>query len=352
MTRFSRFFLMPRRFLSVLAVCLFLGLPALFAEDARVGRDTCLGCHEGIMSKSIHGQLSPKYPGLATLDCENCHTKMEPHASSSGASASVRVSPATMKTNCLVCHPQDKTLSAAWKSGAHYGLAEKDCTMCHTFHKNDQPAQLKTSQIELCQSCHEDVKAEFSRPYKHPLADGQVECSSCHDPHEVQHAAGKLLTKPTKCLDCHSEIRGPFMFAHKAITDQDSCMNCHNPHGGTARKLLKTTDNQLCLNCHQAELLLSSYLPNTGDQRSQARMEHSRIPQLQSQCKNCHIPLTNPVVGVHTSKVPMSECTLCHASIRGIDHTRYITSGRCIDCHTDIHGSNHNRAFLDMEPNP
>ncbi|MFZ2958482.1 MAG: cytochrome c3 family protein [Candidatus Ozemobacteraceae bacterium] len=332
--------------LVLLATGLLAGTSASPAQESRMGRDTCMQCHEGIGSSTVHFQLSPKYPGFDKLDCENCHTQCESHVTREGASATVRVSVRTMKATCRTCHPLDKTLSTAWNQGTHNEQTDKDCFACHTFHNNANPSLLKAPKNELCLSCHQDVRAEFARPYKHPLADGQVECTSCHDPHADSAAAGKLARKQPNCISCHSEVRGPFMWEHKATRNQDACMNCHNPHGGTSRKLLKTSDNQLCLNCHQAELLLSDYLPD-GDRRSKAKLEHTRVPQLQGKCAACHGTPFIPVVGVHTSKVPNTDCTLCHASIRGIDHTRYITSGRCIDCHTDIHGSNHNRAFLD-----
>ena len=155
---------MKRFFLGVACFLVLYTATGLFAEgtasstqEVRMGRDTCMQCHAGIGSSTVHFQLSPKYPGFDKLDCENCHTQTEQHVTSSGASAPVRVSATAMKATCRACHPLDKTLSAAWNQGAHLEQAEKDCFTCHTFHSNKNPSLLKTSQTELCLRSRKEI---------------------------------------------------------------------------------------------------------------------------------------------------------------------------------------------------
>ncbi len=220
------------------------------------------------------------------------------------------------------------------------------CLSCHEIHAKNEFSQLRKPQVELCFSCHQDKKAEFARPFHHPVGEGKMECTDCHDPHQNDRRIGRPASKNAICTKCHTEVKGPFMWEHKATTDEGGCLNCHQPHGGTSRKLLKMTENALCLQCHQEQLAMTSFIGGAGS-KSRSTQEHSRMPALQGRCGTCHVAPIPAPVGNHTAKVSAGECSLCHTSIKGIDHTLNITRGRCVDCHTDIHGSNHSRAFLD-----
>lgn len=312
-----------------------------------MGKDTCLQCHTGSMKDTVHSRLNAKVPGLSALECESCHGSGETHVANGGGADSIK-KPTTdkVKSVCATCHPKDRTEKAGWNRDAHHQNPDLSCLTCHDIHFNKEFSQLKKPQVDLCLTCHKDIGAEFNRAYHHPLAKGQLECSSCHDPHQNDRNNGRKARANATCVKCHSEVRGPFMHEHKAVSDNDGCLNCHNPHGGSTRKLLKQAENTLCLSCHQAQLLVPSYLKDSGTP-SRATLEHSRMPALQGQCLKCHTSISGKVglVGPHnTSGV---SCNLCHTSMKGIDHTKYVAEGRCLDCHTDIHGSNHSRAFLD-----
>lgn len=320
------------------------------APATNMGKESCAQCHKSHGKDTVHARLNKATRGLDRLECETCHGNGEAHVTSGGKKDAITLHPKKdlVKSLCLTCHPSDKTETTHWKRDVHFGRAELDCLSCHNIHSNKHPAMLKVAnKNELCLSCHQEAKAEFNRPYHHPIGEGQLECAECHDPHQTENTITSAGKKNATCLKCHSEVRGPFMWEHKAVTDDAGCLNCHQPHGATSRKLLKQTDNQLCLNCHLSELTLSSGIADTN-RISRTTMEHSRLPALQNRCADCHGTPFTPMVGAHGTKVANTECRLCHTDIKGIDHTRYISEGRCVDCHTDIHGSNHNRAFLDF----
>jgi len=318
------------------------------ATSAIMGKDTCLQCHPDQMKNTVHSRLHPKSPNLGKLECETCHGSGEAHVAAGGGQGSINAkpSPKVIKDACAACHPKDRSQIAAWNRDAHHQNTEMSCLSCHDIHDKKEFSQLRKTQVELCFSCHQDKKAEFARPFHHPVGEGKMECSDCHDPHTNDRRVGRPAGKNAICTKCHTEVKGPFMWEHKATTDEGGCLNCHQPHGGTSRKLLKMTENALCLQCHQEQLAMTSFIGGAGS-KSRSTQEHSRMPALQGRCGTCHVAPIPAPVGNHTAKVSAGECSLCHTSIKGIDHTLNITRGRCVDCHTDIHGSNHSRAFLD-----
>jgi len=321
-----------------------------------MGKDVCLSCHTDKMKETLHSRLHPKTPRIANLECEACHGPGEGHVTEGGAKDKIRKpTPKIVKDLCAGCHPKDRSLMAAWNRDPHHTEPEISCVTCHDIHAAKLASQLVKPQKDPCLGCHPDVGAQFSRPFHHPLGEGQLECVSCHEPHTNDRFAGRPGKKNELCVKCHTEVKGPFTWEHKAVTDDQGCLNCHQPHGGTSRKLLKQSDNQMCLQCHQDQLFVPSIIPGAGG-RSEVTIEHSRRPALQGKCAKCHGSPFSPLVGLHNKAVTPSECSLCHTEIKGrehttsgqgVDHTRFIAQGRCVDCHTDIHGSNHSRKFLD-----
>ena len=93
----------------------------------------------------------------------------------------------------------------------------------------------------------------FALTSHHPVREGRMECYDCHDPHGRQSNRDFV----NKCLSCHAQHRGPFVFAHGAISGDltDSCLDCHRAHGSPNRRLLKYTGRGLCLQCHADKAL-------------------------------------------------------------------------------------------------
>ena len=74
----------------------------------------------------------------------------------------------------------------------------------------------------------------------------------CHNPHGTSQAK-QLRTTSTQdivCFKCHTDKEGPFVYEHQPVKIE-GCTSCHIPHGSSNPKLLKRSQiNILCLECH------------------------------------------------------------------------------------------------------
>ncbi len=149
--------------------------------------------------------------------------------------------------NCLSCHAKD--LSRANIRRSPHTLADVACTSCHSIHKSPLPESLLARrQTEACYSCHANVRAQFSMPFKHRVNEGFMNCSDCHNPHGSPAPTWCMAGRPRMaelamaneqaCLRCHSDKRGPFAFEHPAVR-VDGCETCHSPHGSANARLLR-----------------------------------------------------------------------------------------------------------------
>ena len=148
---------------------------------------------------------------------------------------------------------------------------------------------LKNSEPQLCMTCHSEVKAQFSKPFRHKVLEGTMGCSDCHNPH------GGFDQKQTKlavgadqaCVKCHSDKQGPFVFEHAPLK-LEGCAACHTPHGSANPKMLKRSSvRQLCIECHTN--ILGVELPDS---------ENPGGPHGQNSIRG-------------------QNCTICHAAIHG-----------------------------------
>ncbi len=154
------------------------------------------------------------------MQCTSCH---DPHGS--------RYPQFLVVTNrgsdlCITCHRKPYwSNSSHATSGREWGMSGIDpwphtdftsvsanaCENCHTPHGAGTASRLHTYSAEEdgCFVCHDgsvaikDVQADFSLPFRHPVADHagvhdpredprvmgrHVECADCHNPHAVIHA--------------------------------------------------------------------------------------------------------------------------------------------------------------------
>jgi DmsE family decaheme c-type cytochrome len=155
---------------------------------------------------------------------------------------------------------------------------------------------LKSSEPQLCISCHNEVKSNFVKPFHHKVLEGTMRCSDCHNAH------GGFETKQTKlavgvdaaCIKCHANKQGPFVFEHAPLK-VEGCTACHVPHGSQNARMLKR-------------------------------------PQVRQLCFECHTGITDELA--KGAPVP---------SFHNQAQLRY---QQCIACHTAIHGSNSNKYFF------
>jgi len=259
-----------------------------------VGSETCKGCHEDIykaMERTPHYKMGfqPGAPGKG-VNCEACHGPGKAHVEGGGDKSKIIVfenlSMADANKRCLSCHTYGNE-HANFTRSAH---ASNDigCISCHSpHHAKTEKALLVEKQPQLCYQCHTEVKAEFSRPYRHRVNQGLVQCTDCHNEH------GGFLPKQWRtsvaqdqvCFKCHTEKKGPFVYEHLPV-ETEGCTSCHTPHGSTNPRLLRVSQvNLLCLQCHTLAM--------------------------------SNVPSQPPIGPAHNQAQKYQACTMCHAFIHG-----------------------------------
>lgn len=278
-------------------------------EDDYVGSETCATCHEDVFKKFSE----TKHSKLGNLDswkdkvqgCESCHGAGKAHSEEpliTNIISFKNKSSKVISESCLTCHA-GKEEHSKFKRGDHW-RNNVGCTDCHTAHgaenhktqigsisqpsinSDDKPgsgtlAMLKVSEPQLCLQCHNEKKAEFSKPFHHKVLEGQMKCSDCHNAHgdfELKNA--KLsVGADVSCIKCHSNKQGPFVYEHLPITTE-GCATCHSTHGSTNPKMLKRNQvRQLCLECHSS--ITESLAPGVPSFHNQAAVRTQN-------CTTCH----------------------------------------------------------------
>jgi DmsE family decaheme c-type cytochrome len=273
---------------------------------SKKGADTCLTCHDDnpvVMAifNTKHGQPhDARSPfGKGQLQCEACHGPGGKHTGKIkkgdtrppmirfGRDSAAPV--AVQNGVCLACH--EKSLSAEWHAGPH-AANDVTCASCHDLHATKDPVLSARTQDEVCYTCHVTKRAEFLRPYAHPLKQGKVACSDCHQPHGTS-AASQLVESSVNqtCYQCHAEKRGPFLWEHAPVAED--CAICHSPHGSSNPGMLK-----------------------------------SRGPLL---CQSCHSQQGHPSFAYGPSNLPGGSGPTVST----------LALGNCMNCHSQVHGSNH-----------
>lgn len=271
------------------------------AQDRVRTSEVCLGCHGGqdsTLAGSAHWGAGLHEGAEAVVACTDCHAGDRRHweedptahpmtnPSKVGASTEARI--------CSACHQNTHQQNMIEKN-VHL-VNDVSCSGCHKVHGSKQPALLKMAQTQLCLDCHTRVEADFARPYRHPVAELDVQCSDCHM--TLDQTSRALSYNGTNvCLTCHGQFAGPFPFQHQATldhsTEEGGCMTCHEPHGSSLPRMVK-----------------QPYEPP-------------------------HFPL----------------CAQCHSVPRHFSNSMHGTAFAgvaCNDCHVDIHGSYDNRLFVNQ----
>ena len=247
--------------------------------------------------KGKHGhRMDKRAPfGPGGLQCEACHGPGARHAASKNpqsinsnkASSSQTVQ--ERNQTCLGCHQEGARIG--WHASTHErsGVA---CADCHRIHQDRDPVLVKSSEPDVCFSCHRQKRADFQKPSTHPVRFGLMGCSDCHSPHGSTTTA--MLNKPTlnqTCFSCHADKRGPLLWEHAPVAED--CSLCHTAHGSVRSALLTKTPPLLC--------------------------------------QQCHAPADHPSVARTSQSLPGGSAG---GSI-------FLVAGGCTNCHSRVHGSNH-----------
>ena len=310
------------------AIALFLvGALALVNRPAAAqapGPEVCANCHAAAVayySNSVHGQKGNLKGPSNAGQCALCHGDATEHVKAGGGRGvggirnpgSKSMAADDKNALCLTCH-SGGSKRTHWDGSTHQARGNA-CTSCHTMHTTDR-VLTKSTQPEVCFTCHKQQRAEVNRTFRHPILEGKVVCSDCHNPHG---SIGKALMKRDSvvetCYQCHAEKRGPFVHSHEPVNED--CTICHNPHGTVADSMLKLRPPFLCHQCHT---------PHGGF-----------VAGLRGQ------------PGVLTAIPGVAGTPLLNATTGGKSQTNFTQARGCLNCHTQIHGGN-NPAFTNPTP--
>ena len=142
----------------------------------------CYQCHKKIRAQSFRASTHPIRDGKVV--CSDCHN---PHGSP-GPSSLHRLS---VNDTCYSCHAE-KRGPFLWE---HYPVTE-DCTLCHQAHGSSHEALLNRQGPQLCQQCHQDIRAQGRRHVRRFL-----------DFNDTDPARGRFIVGEN-CQNCHTQVHG------------------------------------------------------------------------------------------------------------------------------------------------
>lgn len=273
----------------------------------------CASCHKSI----IPSNAKSTHKVVADGQCVKCH---DPHSSANKNGL--------LKSGnelCFTCHTKlGETVS---KAKFKHNPVEKGCQTCHLPHASSKgPALLVQDINALCTGCHKTDRPNFSKQHmNYPVAN--TRCTACHDPHGSDkprllyntihapvankmcnqcHEEGSLKTKKSgaeTCRGCHNDmfnrtfdknrIHGPLM-------SKESCLNCHDPHAGKQKGLLKLPMLQLCASCHS----------DTINRLNKSVSQHE--PVKNGDCTMCHDPHSSNTIFMAQKENEIDLCGTCH----------------------------------------
>ncbi|HKP68680.1 MAG TPA: DmsE family decaheme c-type cytochrome [Pyrinomonadaceae bacterium] len=279
-------------------------------DDNYVGSETCAGCHE----PQAKGFESTKHAKLGTISswkdkrtgCESCHGPGKQHVEGGGDKLKIvsfkQMDPKASAETCLACHA-GKEAHNNFRRGEHW-RNNVSCNTCHTAH-GPEPAKfkigsttfvsdisaqnpgqatakaLRANEPQLCMACHNETKAQFTKPFHHKVLEGTMNCSDCHNAHGgyEQKQTKVAVGADAACIKCHANKQGPFVFEHAPLK-VEGCTSCHTPHGSSNPKMLKRAQvRQLCFECHTG--ISEELSPGVPSRHNQAQMREQN-------CTVCH----------------------------------------------------------------
>ena len=201
-----------------------LGFRSGASEPVEQQNAVCLSCHRG--NKLTHWRAGNHE--AEDLGCIDCHAVHKPD----------RVLERTTEAEvCYQCHRQIR--AQTYRAYTHpIREAKVICSDCHNPHGSIGPSDLK--QLSINQNCY-DCHAEKRGPFLWEHAPASEDCSLCHRVHGSSHPA--LLTKqgPQLCQQCHQDVRAEGRRHIRRAFDFDNpdvnrgrfivglnCMNCHS----------------------------------------------------------------------------------------------------------------------------
>jgi len=264
--------------LVIAAVLLLGGLQPVLADT-----DTCLMCHDSVVSShefmdSAHGQS-----GIGCVDCHaledvDAHMAMEEMPSA---------------VDCSSCHA-DVTEQHSESVHAQMGLS---CVACHySIHTVKGGETSKQSEVDACSACH-DAETYSASVHGQAVASGNSDSASCADCHGV-HDVISLSNADTKterkfgtsvCIKCHdnaemmerNDVRTDVVYTYLGSYHGKSyklgypeltatCADCHGSHAvlkkdNPASSINDDNRAQTCGACHEGSTYLFGQFYSHGN---------------------------------------------------------------------------------------
>src|SRR5215203_3912112 len=222
-----------------------------------VGEEKCLECHSEQLKGyegSPHHRVADARTPAAKQGCESCHGPGSKHVDDPGTFTVKnpnKLPPEEVSATCTTCHNRGE--HALW-DGSQHDTRKLTCTTCHSVHdyKSDTKQLKEKTQVAVCATCHRDKLAKLDRSGHMPVREGKLQCTTCHNVHGSTNV--RLLRTGDSiaelCTSCHAEKRGPFLWEH--APSRDGCVTCHDPHGSSNERMLVAKPPILCQRCHVA----------------------------------------------------------------------------------------------------
>ncbi len=258
------------RLLLAIALLAPLSLPSFAENGLAIDPQTCLECHEDVVSAeeygmSVHGKNA----------CTSCHVEV----TSLDAHMSGEIMPGPVK--CVRCHKKE---TAEHYSSVHM-LNDIGCSACHSdLHSHQYWKGDKRIAVSKCAECHPDVDETFhDSVHGTSLQAGNMDspaCFDCHNLHEIKplgdpesHENREFHTKV--CLKCHDDqemMKRNDVTTVAVSTYMDSyhgknyrlgypelvagCADCHTSHAVMSAEKLDSSVNpehlvETCAQCHE-----------------------------------------------------------------------------------------------------
>lgn len=273
----------------------------------------CLVCHTvgyGLPTGFVNAAATP---GLAGVQCENCHGPAAKHAANEmDLTVQPRVDIAGQV--CGGCHDgSHQPTYQEWKSSGHFAVVEdmnpperiNSCGRCHSG----------TARLAL-------VKGQDPAVAAHNDANVGITCVVCHDPHQT-HAWNNVLTGKTTVNQLRYPVASTNYYSLSTSApfqnryDINVCAQCHNDRGAAW-----TSTSRPPHHSPQYNLMLGTVGiradGTTGTTNAQPGTHGLRIT---NQCVSCHMQTAAyqseavPAITGHTFAMDSFKvCLPCHPS--------------------------------------
>jgi len=137
----------------------------------------------------------------------------------------------------------------------HSGLADKECTPCHSVSKENHQKDtslngVKDKTSKVCYECHEShLKKKSVHP---PIQDN--DCLGCHAPHKSNFKYQLGMPSQQLCFECHDKSlvtakesdktgfrdgNSNFHFLHAGEKTGIPCLACHDAHASDQEHMIR-----------------------------------------------------------------------------------------------------------------